>query len=109
MPARDGPLGCISGRLQQVGHQPEGAGNQPIELMVQNEVVILLVDGAIRASVPDVITMLHSHDASPATIEDLWVGNMIDIVVMHADAAWYTPEGIGLAGPKAFGVLGAEA
>lgn len=87
----------------------EESNGRVVQLMVQNEVVILLVDGAIRASVPDVITMLHSHDASPATIEDLWVGNMIDIVVMHADAAWYTPEGIGLAGPKAFGVLGAEA
>ncbi len=80
-----------------------------VQLMIQNEVVILLVDGAIRASVPDIITMLHAHDGNPATIEDLWVGNMIDIVVMHADAAWYTPEGIELAGPKAFRGLGQDA
>ncbi|MCA0345529.1 MAG: DUF917 domain-containing protein [Actinobacteria bacterium] len=86
----------------------EEANGRIVQLMVQNEVVILLVDGAIRASVPDIITMLHAHDGSPATIEDLWVGNMVDIVVMHADAAWYSPEGIELAGPKAFGGLGLD-
>lgn len=79
-----------------------------VQLMVQNEVVILLVDGAIRAAVPDIITMLHAHDGSPATFDDLWTGNMIDIVVMQADAAWYSAEGIELGGPKAFGGLGVE-
>lgn len=79
-----------------------------LQLEIQDEVLLLMVDGVVRAAVPDIITILDAHDGNPATLEDLWVGNTIDILVMSADAAWYTEAGLRLAGPGAFSALGVQ-
>lgn len=79
-----------------------------VQLEIQDELLLLMVDGVVRAAVPDIMTILDARDGSPATLEDLWVGNTIDIFVMSADPAWYTPEGLRLAGPGAFSALGVQ-
>lgn len=79
-----------------------------VQLEIQDEVLLLMVDGVVRAAVPDMITILDARNGIPATLEDLWVGNTIDILVMTADAAWYTPAGLKLAGPSAFAALGVQ-
>lgn len=82
----------------------EGQG-RIIQVEIQNELLMVMVDGAIEAVIPDIITMLHPEDASVASLEDLWVGNTLDIVVLPAADQWYTPAGLELAGPAAHGVL----
>lgn len=79
-----------------------------VQLEIQDEVLLLMVDGVVRAAVPDIITILDARDGTPATLEDLWAGNTIDILVMTADAAWYSPAGMKLAGPTAFAALGVQ-
>lgn len=79
-----------------------------VQLEVQDEVLLLMVDGVVRAAVPDLITILDARDGAPATLEDLWVGNTMDIFVMAASPAWYTAEGMALAGPSAFAALGVK-
>ena len=81
----------------------EGQG-RIVQIEIQNELLMMMVDGAIDAVVPDIITMLRPEDASVASLEDLWVGNLLDIVVLPAAAQWYTPEGIQLVGPSAHDV-----
>lgn len=76
-----------------------------VQVELQNELLMVMVDGAVRAVVPDMITMIRPEDGSVATLEDLWCGNTIDIVVMPAAKQWYSPEGIRLAGPSAFEAL----
>lgn len=76
-----------------------------VQIEIQNELLMLLVDGAIEAVLPDIITMLRPEDASVAGLDDLWVGNTLDIVVLPAAAQWYTPAGIDLAGPAAHHAL----
>lgn len=83
--------------------EPQG---RIVQLEIQNELLMVMIDGAVRAVVPDLITMLRPEDGSVANLEDLWVGNTIDIVVMPGAERWYTPEGLRLAGPTAFNVLG---
>lgn len=78
-----------------------------VQLEVRNELLMMMVDGAVRASVPDIITMLRPVDGSVAALEDLWTGNTIDIAVMPAAAPWYTPAGLELAGPQAFNLVSA--
>lgn len=68
-----------------------------IQLEFQNEFLLLLVDGAVRAQIPDVITLLHPEDGTVAGLADLWEGNLLDIFVLAADPQWYTPQGLRLA------------
>lgn len=75
-----------------------------VQLEVQNELLMLMVDGSVEAVVPDIITMLRPDDASVASLDDLWVGNTIDIAVLPAAPQWYTPAGTELVGPAALHV-----
>ena len=68
---------------------------------IQNELLMVMVDGAVVAVMPDIITMLRPEDASVAGLDDLWVGNTLDIVVLPGAPQWYTPAGIDLVGPDA--------
>lgn len=72
-----------------------------IQMEIQNELLMVMVDGAVEAVVPDIITILRPEDASVASLEDLWVGNTLDIVILPAADKWYTPAGIHLAGATA--------
>lgn len=77
-----------------------------VQLEVRNEPLLVMVDGAVRAAVPDIITMLRPGDGSVAALDDLWTGNTVDIVVVRAADPWYTREGLMLAGPQAFKLFG---
>ena len=44
-----------------------------VQLEIQNELLMVLVDGVIESVMPDIITMLNPEDASVAGFEDLWV------------------------------------
>lgn len=60
---------------------------------------MMLVDGAVHAIIPDIITMLRPEDAGVTSLEDLWVGNKLDLVSFPAAEQWYTPEGLSLLAP----------
>ena len=75
-----------------------------IRLEIQNEILIMMVDGAVEAVMPDIITMLRASDGAVASFEDLWIGNKIDLFSFPAASQWYEPEGLAIAGAEAFGV-----
>lgn len=75
-----------------------------VQIEIQNELLLLLVDGDVIAAVPDIITMLRPEDGSVASLNDLWVGNQLDIVVLPAPAQWYAPAAVDLVGPAALHV-----
>jgi len=77
-----------------------------IRLEIQNEILMMLVDGAVQAMVPDVITMVRPEDASVANLDDLWVGNKLDLISFPAAPPWYTPAGRALIEPMAMHVVG---
>ncbi|MGW9627408.1 DUF917 domain-containing protein [Microbacterium sp. NPDC055521] len=72
-----------------------------VQLEIQNELLMVLVDGVVEGAMPDIITLLDPLTASVASLEDLWVGNTLDIVILPGAARWYTPEGLQLVGPEA--------
>lgn len=92
-------------------YQPAGvvlideAEGRIVQLEVHNELLMVMVDGSVRAAIPDIITLLNPVDGSVVTLEDLWTGNTVDIVVTPAADPWYTPEGLRLAGPTAFNLF----
>ncbi|GAB2518557.1 DUF917 domain-containing protein [Microbacterium petrolearium] len=80
------------------------ARSRVIRLEIQNEILIMMVDGAVEAVVPDVITMLRASDGQVASLEDLWIGNKLDLLSFPAAPQWYEPAALALTGPEAFGV-----
>lgn len=72
-----------------------------VQMEIQNELLMVMVDGAVVAVMPDIITLLRPEDASVAGLEDLWVGNTLDITVLPGPAPWYSERGIDLVGPDA--------
>lgn len=70
---------------------------------IQNENLIAFEDGLPLATVPDLITMLDVENGVPMTTESLGFGQRLHVVGMPAHPRWTTPEGLDLAGPRAFG------
>jgi DUF917 family protein len=83
----------------------ESAG-RIVRLEIQNEILMMLVDGAVHAVMPDIITMVRPGDASVASLEDLWVGNKLDLISFPAAPQWYSPEGRSLVEPMAVRIVG---
>lgn len=77
-----------------------------VRLEMQNEILMMLVDGSVQAMVPDIITMVRPEDASVASLEDLWVGNKLDLMSFPAAPQWYTPAGRALVEPMGMHIVG---
>jgi DUF917 family protein len=75
-----------------------------VRLEIQNEILLVLVDGAVTAAVPDMVTLLNSEQGTVVNLDDVQVGDVIDIVKLTAAAQWYSEAGLDLTEPKAFGI-----
>lgn len=69
----------------------------------QNENLIALRDGAVVATVPDLITVLDAETADPVTTEALRYGLRVAVIAMPSAEIWRTEAGLGLVGPRVFG------
>lgn len=77
---------------------------QIIRLEIENEILLVLVDGAVAAAVPDIVTLLSAELGRVVNLDDVRVGHLLDVVVTPAAPIWYTDAGLCLAGPPAFGL-----
>jgi DUF917 family protein len=80
-----------------------GDSSRLVRLEIQNENLVALEDGAVRASVPDVITVLDSATGEAIHTERLHYGQRVSVIAFPCDPIWRTAGGIRLAGPRAFG------
>ena len=78
-------------------------GGRVARLEFQNENTVLIENGRVRASVPDIITAVDLHTARPIVTELLRYGQLVSIVGLPIDGLWRTAEGLAVAGPRAFG------
>lgn len=72
-------------------------------IQFQNENLIAMCDGAVVASVPDLITVLDAETGDPITTESLRYGFRTVVVGMPCAAAWRSEAGLNLVGPRVFG------
>ncbi|RZT60902.1 hypothetical protein EV140_1427 [Microcella alkaliphila] len=79
-----------------------------VRIEIQNEILMVLVDGAVAAAVPDIVTLIDPEKASVVSLDDVRVGDVLDVLKTPADPKWYEPEGLALVGPAAFGLSLAE-
>ena len=70
---------------------------------MQNENLVALEQGTVRASVPDLISVLDSETADAIPTERLKYGQRVTVIAMACDPIWRTPPGLQMAGPRAFG------
>jgi uncharacterized protein len=89
-------------RGSAIVEEPGDAGRL-VRLEIQNENLIALEGGEVRASVPDVITVLDAQSGDVIVTERLRYGQRVSVIAFPCDPVWRTPAGLELAGPGAFG------
>lgn len=85
-----------------VGGLGSDAGRQ-VRLERREMFMMVLEDGAIRAAVPDLITVLDISSGVPIPTEDLRHGDRVAVLTARSDEVWRAPAGRAIAGPHAFG------
>lgn len=93
--------GFVRGSVTLAGTGNDRGRLQRIEL--QNENLLVLEDGEVLASVPDLITIVDAETGQAITTEMLRFGQRVAVLAWAADPIWRTPRGLQLAGPRAFG------
>ena len=78
--------------------------NRLLRLEMQNEVLLALEDGERLAMVPDIISVIGSDTCDPLPTEGMRLGQRVTIVAHPGPPVWTTPEGLEVAGPRAFGL-----
>ncbi len=69
----------------------------------QNENLVARVDGEIVCTVPDLICSVTTDTGEPVTTELMRYGLRVAVLGFPAPALWTSPEGLAVAGPRAFG------
>jgi DUF917 family protein len=79
------------------------AGMRQLRLEMQNEYLLALEDGALRAAVPDLICVLATESGAVIPTEELRHGQSVAVVAAPAAAVWHRADGLALVSPRAFG------
>jgi hypothetical protein len=79
------------------------AAGRQLRLELQNEFLLAFEDGAVRASVPDIICVLATDIGEPIATESLRYGQGVAVVAAPGPAVWRSPRGLEMVGPRAFG------
>ncbi|GII95334.1 DUF917 domain-containing protein [Sinosporangium siamense] len=74
-----------------------------IRVEFQNENLVAIEDGQVVATTPTVICLLDDTTAEAVATEELQFGQRVAVVLLPCDDVWHSPEGLEVAGPRAFG------
>ena len=81
----------------------DGDAGSQLVLDVQNEHLVATRDGAIVASVPDLIIMVDAESGQPITTEEMRYGFRVTVFAAPCDPRWRSEAGLALVGPRYFG------
>lgn len=70
----------------------------------QNENLIAVINGKVKATVPDLITLIDSETYQPITTDNLKYGKRVIVCGLPCDPMWRTKEGLELVSPSYFGL-----
>jgi DUF917 family protein len=73
-----------------------------VRVEIQNENLVVIEDGGVVVSVPDLVSILDSETGEAISTEMLRFGQRVSVLAWACDPLWRTPRGIELAGPAAF-------
>ncbi|MGO2859554.1 MAG: DUF917 domain-containing protein [Brevibacterium sp.] len=80
-----------------------GERDRLVRVELQNENLVVLENGVVLASVPDLITLVDSETGHAISTELLRFGLRVSILAWPCDPLWRSPKGLEIAGPQAFG------
>lgn len=81
-----------------------GGQGRLLRLEMRSEIVAVFADGALAAAAPDLICLLDVLHGELSTLDQLEPGDLVDVLVMPADAVWYSAEGLAMVGPTSHGI-----
>ncbi|HEY4421733.1 MAG TPA: DUF917 domain-containing protein [Pseudonocardia sp.] len=81
-----------------------GGHGRLMRLELRSEIVAVFADGALAAAAPDLICLIDVLRGELATLDSLEPGALVDVLVMPADAVWYSAEGLAMVGPASHGI-----
>lgn len=93
--------GFVRGSVTIAGTGRDRGRLQRIEL--QNENLVVLEDGEVLVSVPDLVSIVDAETGHAISTELLAFGQRVAVLAWACDPLWRTPRGLELAGPRAFG------
>lgn len=93
--------GFVRGSVTIAGTGADRGRLQRIEL--QNENLLVLEDGEVLVSVPDLVSIVDAETGHAISTELLAFGQRVAVLAWACDPLWRTPRGLELAGPRAFG------
>jgi DUF917 family protein len=93
--------GSVQGSATVAG-TGEYEGRQ-LRLELQNEYLLAIEDGALRAAVPDVISVLASGTGDPVATDRLAYGDRVAVLALPAPEVWRSEAGLAVSGPRTFG------
>jgi DUF917 family protein len=99
--ARELKGGFVRGHANLLGID-EWAGSEA-RIAIQNENLVLWIDGAPAIMVPDLIMNMELDTGEPITTEMLRYGQRVAVVGMPVHDLMRTPKALEVVGPKAFG------
>ena len=73
-----------------------------VRMEFQNENAVVIEDGKVLVSVPDIITAVDIHTARPIVTELLRYGQRVSLVALPCDPVWRSSAALDVAGPRAF-------
>ena len=80
-----------------------GDKGKQAEVEFQNENLITRVDGIVKATTPDLISLVDTETFVPVPTDALKYGKRVMVVALECYPLWRTPKGIELVGPRYFG------
>ncbi len=93
--------GFVRGSVTISGTGADRGRLQRIEL--QNENLVVLEDGEVLVSVPDLVSIVDAETGHAISTELLRFGQRVAVLAWACDPLWRTERGLQLAGPRAFG------
>jgi uncharacterized protein len=94
--------------VDEVGGGGGGGGEygrgRMFRLELRSEIVAVFADGALVAAAPDLISLVNVQYGEVATLDSLEPGDLVDILLMPADAIWYSAKGLAMVGPASHGI-----
>lgn len=104
----------LSGLVRSIIIEPSGASRSivvvadgPPERMLRveakNEALLALLDGRVVATVPENICPFSRELSRPVNIEDIHLGQPLDVFTLPTPRRWYAPEALTLVNPRNHG------
>jgi len=94
--------GFVEGSATVQGTGADAARQLRLEL--QNEFLLAIEEGVVRAAVPDVICVLDADTGEPVLTDHIRHGQRVTVTASPGPEVWRSAAGLAVAGPAAFGL-----